>query len=376
MKPDPGTQLPIATADALVASPPASTAAAPDHALPPPPSARGRRRVLLALAITAAVVAAMIPIGLVVRDDIRNEDVLLSEDFESGEPEFSTDSDRLVDLSVVDGVYRVTFRDARSPQLVRHIFTRSHDGLSLRATVVHPADATDDVLSAAGCWAGDSGYLFALSSDGEAGIIEVVSESTGERVDLAGPIAADAARPPGEPNRLRIDCVGGGKDPTVISGYVNGDPIVSVAVPVGYDSFNAVGFFLVSAKDGSVITIDDVIASAERPAPGMSPIPPIQSPSAEPAGFSSGCGEVFADARTAADAGYGTDVLDIIGLGAPKECATLAEAEAAAVEHFGRNGAKGLERYLARSCASVGPSAGIHGTELCEELLAMHPELT
>jgi hypothetical protein len=132
------------------------------------------------------------------------------------------------------------------------------------------------MLFSVGCWSGDSAYLFVLLGDGTVGLLETVSESTGDRRPLTDAIATDSIRPPGEPNRLRIDCVGGGVEPTIVSGWVNGQPVASVAVPDGYDSFVAVGFFMGSETSGTEFVVDDVIAAAERPSPATSPVPPME----------------------------------------------------------------------------------------------------
>jgi hypothetical protein len=198
----------------------------------------------------------------------RESGVLFEEDFNSSSPEFPTDSDPLVDLSVVNGAYRILIKDASDPQLVRHVFDHSNSGLRFEATVTIPKNGA---LFSVGCWSSASGYLFAMADTGEVAVFES-HERTGKGRLLKGPIKSQAVV--GQPNRLRVDCVGGGHDPTVISGWVNGEPIVSVEVPVGYDSFDAVGFRVWSETDGAVFLVDDVTAVAERPSPGKSPVPP------------------------------------------------------------------------------------------------------
>jgi hypothetical protein len=308
------------------------------------------------------------------QDDLP-DDVLFTEDFEGESIRFPTDNDRFVDMRVVEGAYRVEITDGTNPQLVRHVFSHTYDSLSFRATIVRPADADGEVFASVGCWASDSAYLLVMGSDGDVGLVETVSEQTGERRPLTDLTPSDATHPAGEPDRLRIDCVGGGQDPTVVSGYVNGEPVLSVEIADGYDSFSAVGFFMVSANGGT-FTIDDATATSERPEPGMSPVPPRIETAAEPPPASASCDEVFEHVAEAFDADRGTDALDITGFEAPMACATLAEAEASATAAMGKRGARGLEDYLARSCAYVGPSAGISETDLCREVLSKHPELT
>jgi hypothetical protein len=193
-------------------------------------------------------------------------DVLLDEDFGSATPEFSTDTDRFVDLTVVNEEYRVTVRDSSRPQAIRNVFPHTFPSVRFDATATLLTGVPKAVASV-GCWAGSSSYLFLLVPDGRVELLETIDESTGERRDLTDLIDADGARPPGQPNRLRIDCVGGGTDATVVTGYVNGHVQLSVAVPDGYDSFNAVGFWVGSETEGAVFTFDDAIATAERGAP-------------------------------------------------------------------------------------------------------------
>ncbi|MBA3738184.1 MAG: hypothetical protein H0W97_06420 [Actinobacteria bacterium] len=237
---------------------------------PPPPPPKRRRRMLETIGVIAIVLVGLGIVGAIIGPE---NGVIFREDFESDEVVFSTDSDRFVDLSVVDGAYQVTIKDGSIPQLVRYVFDNTHDGVSFQATIVHPAEADEDTFASVGCWASDSAYQLVMAPDGDVGLLETVSERTGERLALTELIPSSAARQTGQPNRLRIDCVSEGKDDTVVSGYVNGEAVLSVAIPGGYDSFNAVGFFL-TATDGARFTIDDVMTSAGRPEPGMSPVPP------------------------------------------------------------------------------------------------------
>jgi len=113
---------------------------------------------------------------------------------------------------------------------------------------------------------------------GEGGILETILEQTGERRSLTELQTVRGARRRGEPNRLQIDCVGGGRAPTIVSAWVNGEPVVSVAVPDGIDSFNAVRFWLASTAPGTEYGVDDAEAAAERPDPPKPPVPPIPPP--------------------------------------------------------------------------------------------------
>lgn len=259
---------------------PAVPSIPPDvSATPSPPEPRKRRFAPWLLGFLGGVLAVIVVSTVLVQlaEKDGSGGVLLRESFSSGSAEFSTDSDRLVDLSVADGMYRILIKDASAPQLIRHLWERSYDGFRFEATITQVAGPEEEVLSSVGCWAGNSAYLLIMAPSGEVGILETISESTGERRLLTDLIQADAARPRGEPNRLRIDCVGGGIEPTIVSGWVNGEPVVTLSVPDGYDSFNGVGFWIASETDGAEFRVDDVVAAAERPAPAMSPVPPVES---------------------------------------------------------------------------------------------------
>jgi hypothetical protein len=248
--------------------------------LPPPPSAepptiRPRRRhtlrtVLITIATTFVVLAV---IGFLTEP---RSGQLFMEDFEDPPIGFSTDQDRTVDLRVEGGMYRIEVKDPRVPTLARHVFSQSYDGLSFEATVVHPEDTEDDAWASVGCWAGDSAYLVVTLPSGEVGLLETISEARGERRELTDLIPVEAMRPAGEPNRLRIDCVGGRDGrATIVSAYVNGTPVASVEIDDGYDSFGAIGFFMAANEAGATFSADDVVVTATRPEPGMSPVPDL-----------------------------------------------------------------------------------------------------
>lgn len=237
----------------------------------PPEAPRPRHTVRTVLLTVIATIVVLAAIGFLM--EARSGE-LFAEDFESEPVGFSTDSDRRVDLSVEDGVYRIEIKDASSPQLMRHIFTRSYDGLSSEATVVLPDVVRDEAFASIGCWTGESAYLFVAAPDGQVGILETISESRGERRELTDLISVEGMRPAGRPNRLRIECVGGRDGgPTTVSGYVNGRPVVSIEIEDGYDSFDAIGFFMAASTDSATFTVDDVVVTAERPEPGLSPVP-------------------------------------------------------------------------------------------------------
>jgi RTX calcium-binding nonapeptide repeat (4 copies) len=245
----------------------------PPPSVPEPPK-RHRGLVMGLLVGAGTTFIALSVIGILVS---RSESELpFEEHFSSNEPKFTTDSDPMVDFSVADGAYHILIKDASAPQVARHIFAHTYDGIRFEAAVALPGSPS--VLLAVGCWSGDHAYLFALLGDGEVGLIETVSEFTGEWRALTEGLTSDAVGPVSEPNRLRIDCVGGGTEPTVVSGWINGEPILSVAIRDGYDSFDAVGLFVGALNDGAEFVVDNVAAAAERPNPARSPVPPIESP--------------------------------------------------------------------------------------------------
>jgi hypothetical protein len=131
-----------------------------------------------------------------------------------------------------------------------------------------------------------------------------------------------------------------------------------------------------SETDGTVFTFDDAVATTEPTPASISPSPVLaDSPTNGSIEVSLACDAVFDRMQAALDDGDSTAALDILGSDAPKDCSSIAEAEASAIQHFGAKGDRGLGRYLARSCAYAGPSVGIRHTDLCRELLAAHPEL-
>jgi hypothetical protein len=239
----------------------------------PPPLAPPRRRTLRTVLITVAgTIVALGVIGILFGPRISGE--LLAEDFGSEPFGFSVESDPISDLRIEDEAYVFEVMEANTPMVTRHVFPNSHKGLTFEATVVHPADVGEEAAAALGCWAGNAGYLFVTSPHGEAAVIGTRGE-TGQIGELTDMIPIDNARPAGEPNELRLECVGGeGREPTIVSGYVNGEPVVSVSIPNGYDSFDAIGFW-VMAGDPTSFTFDDVLVTAERPGPGLSPIPAL-----------------------------------------------------------------------------------------------------
>jgi hypothetical protein len=231
-----------------------------------------RRRLAVAGVIVVAMLAGLIALGALTKVDpigsTTAASTLFHEEFASEESAaksgFSLDKDRSVDLRVTDGVYRVTFKETAHPQIIRHLFERTYEGIAFEATVAVPADG----LASVGCWSGGSSYLLLMTSEGETGLLETVNEfePTVERRPLGDLTPPSAGYRPGTPSRLRIECVGGGTGPTLLSGYVDGELVHSERVDDGLDAFDAVGFFVGAERRGVQIEFDDATASiAERP---------------------------------------------------------------------------------------------------------------
>ena len=174
----------------------------------------------------------------------------------------------------------VRIDDPQSPHLIRHLFNQSHEALTFEATIAVNADPDGVTLLSIGCWNADSGYLVVFLSDGQTGevlLMEVISEKAGERAPLIQPQSTDLMAT-ADSNRLRIDCVGGGSESTVVSAWINEAPLFSVAIDeeLGMDSFTGLGFWL--GGDGVEYRIDDVAAVAERSDPPFEPVPALSRP--------------------------------------------------------------------------------------------------
>jgi hypothetical protein len=188
--------------------------------------------------------------------------VLIEEDFENdiGVP-FAQESDRFIQMEVVDGEYRVDIDDPYSPHLIRSFFDTTAGSVAFEATLQTSFEPEDRLLTSIGCFNSDAGYLMVLVTSGDAILLETVSENTGQRQPLSEPVAVEGFTS-GTPVKLEIDCVGGGTDPTIVSGWVNETPVLSVAVENGMDSFNAVAFWLGTEEaDGAEFRIDNVLVT-------------------------------------------------------------------------------------------------------------------
>ncbi len=351
--------------------PPTQESGATQEAIPPPPAEgstrRRRHRVWKAIVIVVGTLIALAAAGAVLQP---GDGTFLVENFDSDTIQFTTDSDRVVEQTVEDGAYHIEIKDPTAPQYSRFVFRSTRDAVRFEADISGSGEG--GWAAGVGCWAGDSAYVFAMFDSGDVVLLEL---GDGRR-SMTEPTMVDSILQPTEPTRLRIDCVGGGAEATIVSGWVNGEPIVSVADPGGWDSFMAVGIFAFAEEAGTSFRVDNVIGVEDRPEAGVSPVPPITRepfmPTAASASIvvSDRCDAVFADAKTSYDAGFDELGDATVGNGAPQECATMAEAAAAAAEYFGPDTDEGLQEYLSGACAYTGWAVEIRDTDLCQELLA------
>lgn len=226
----------------------------------------GRRLGIVGTCLWAAIIPAYLIWG-----DGLGRSPSISGSFEAGEePAFIVETDEFVSLLIEDGHYRIRIHDGGPPQTIRSVNSFTSGATRFEATVTQTESGSEAILGI-GCWNGDQAYVLAVNPLGEAGLIEFRSTRTTDARVLAAPQAHPALRPVGEPNHLRIDCLGGGTEPTVVVGSVNEQTIVSVALPLGVDQFNAFGFWVVA--DGPFeVAVDDYRWAAERREPAIDPV--------------------------------------------------------------------------------------------------------
>lgn len=184
---------------------------------------------------------------------------IIDEDFESGAGPFSTDSDQLVDLSVVDGAYQVTIKDSSAPQEARSFFEPARSAIEVTTTarfVETPG------LAAAGvsCYGSTySGYLFLVATDGA--WVFVSKASADDPGDVLDEGTLDL---PSGPVEISLECRGGGSSPTRLVGRVGGEggEVVSTTDADGFDQFRATGFFVAADTDDTVVAFDDIVVTA------------------------------------------------------------------------------------------------------------------
>ena len=200
-------------------------------------------------------------------------DVWADEDFSGPNIGMATNADWLF---VEDGAYvaRVT---TRSPATTTIFDDGVHDGVRFEATISQPPQPSS--LTGVGCWLDElggnvrRGYVFGLESVPDDGTTELfLFEMTGH-LSIKTLTDGVPAATLGESNRFRIDCVGGGSDPTVVTGWLNDQPVMSFAVDDGYEAFNELGIYLISQEPPTEFIIDDVFAATDRPDAGIGPTP-------------------------------------------------------------------------------------------------------
>jgi hypothetical protein len=227
----------------------------------PSPSRRSGRGWLIGGLIAGGVaLVALIVVAIVVVTVGATKAPIIDQDFSSGAGQFSTDSDNLVELKVVDSAYQVTIKDASSPQEARSFFDPARSAITVSAKV---AELSAPAASAGGvtCYSStDTGYAFLLSSDRQWAIVKIVDGTQGKSDILAQGtgdtgISADAVT-------LHLSCTGGGTDPTVVTGQVDDRPVHTGTDNEGYDQFRAAGFFVAAEKAPTILTFDDMVVKA------------------------------------------------------------------------------------------------------------------
>lgn len=109
--------------------------------------------------------------------------------------------------------------------------------------------------------------------DGSAAVVVGTLGETGELGDLTEMIPIENARPAGEPNELRLECVGGeGREPTLVSGYVNGDRSSASRSRTATTRSTRSGSGWLPGSP-TTFTFDDVLVTAEGAVPGAQPDP-------------------------------------------------------------------------------------------------------
>jgi hypothetical protein len=172
-------------------------------------------------------------------------------------------------------VYRIEIKDPTRPQLMRHVESSPFGAARFEATMTLASSSNGISVLGLGCWADDHAYAFMALATGEVVLAERTESADQKMRDLSTTAQPSSFRP-GEPNRLRFDCVGATPTaPAVLSAYVNGDPVLSVKMEDGVASFDRVGFMAMASQAGSVFTVDDVYAVVERPDPPFEPVDPF-----------------------------------------------------------------------------------------------------
>lgn len=216
-------------------------------------SVKGRGLVFggLAVALLWVVTAIAITLG--------SSGVLLEDDFE-GQQNFTTDDDPLVRQRYVDGVYEVMVKDASVPETARSFFDeRAQQGLTFEVDVEIVEAPEEDFFVGLGCYPGNEGYVLGLTPTGEYAVAQQFSDRPGRVLEQG---TFEQGLGPGDSGRLGITCVGGGSGPTALELRLDGRRVVRVEHQGGYDSFVAVGFYINTTEDGTLVRFDNALAKA------------------------------------------------------------------------------------------------------------------
>jgi hypothetical protein len=223
---------------------------------PPPQDRSGHGWLIGGLVAGAVVLLALIAVAVIVVGRATTGPVI-DEDFSSGPGPFSTDSDNLVDLRVVDGAYQVTLKDADAPQEARSFFDPARSAITVSATAAE-ADAPASSAGGISCYSNaGTGYVFLVASDGKWAVVKIIDATEGTT-----DILADGSGDTGisaEAVTLHLSCTGGGTDPTVITAQVDDGPVHTATDDDGYDQFRAAGFFAAAEEAPTVLVFDDMV---------------------------------------------------------------------------------------------------------------------
>lgn len=224
------------------------------------PAKRSTPGWLIALIVAGTAVGLLVVvavIGLVVLAG--TSETIIDESFDSGTGPFSTDSDNFVDLEFADGGYRVTVKDARSPQEARSFFEPARDAVRVESDV-SIVDSSGGSAAGLSCYAGSaSGYLFVVSNDGSWGIVKVIDAQTGELDPLEE--GSSGVSLGTTSHRLRLDCTGGGTTPTKLTGSIDGTEIATASDDQGFDQFRAAGYWVGGEQAPIVVLFDDFLVT-------------------------------------------------------------------------------------------------------------------
>lgn len=212
---------------------------------PQPPQRRSRTRTILVPLVAMALVAAAIGVVALLNRVGRTDGVLA----EAG---------------------TVRIAATPSPGTVTLPLAADVRGLAVEATVASPPAAG---FAGVGCWTeAGIGYVVGMRADGATGIARI--DPTGTITPLTALRSAEAFRP-GEAQRLRLECVpgSGGTDGGILAtGYVNGVPAVTLAIPGGVETFTAAGVSAWMTPADSTVEMEDVVATRQRADSGPPPM--------------------------------------------------------------------------------------------------------